>query len=45
MVGHTGINAQGEDDRWLVKVDVNHLSQLIELGIGENLESHTIPQG
>ena len=38
-VGHTGINAQGEDDRWLVKVDISHLSQLVELGIGENLES------
>jgi putative transposase len=38
-VGHTGINAQGEDDRWLVNGDVSHLSQLIELGIGQSLES------
>jgi len=44
-VGHTEINAQGEDDRWSINGDVDRLSQLIELGIGENLESHTIPQG
>jgi putative transposase len=42
-VGHTVINAQGEDDLWLINGDVNHLSQLGELGIDENLESHTIP--
>ena len=38
-VGHTGINAQGEDDRWLINGDVGVLSRFEELGIGENLES------
>ena len=38
-VGHTGIgcsdtsNAWGESDHWLVKVDINQLSRLVEPGI------------
>jgi len=44
-VGHTEINAQGETDHCLVNGDDDILSQLVELGIGINLESPTIPQG
>ncbi len=43
-VWHTGINAQGEDHRWLVNGDVGLLSELVmkELGMNASSESPTI---
>lgn len=38
-VGHTGINAQGEEDRWLINGDVDILSRFAELGMNESSES------
>lgn len=44
-VGHAGINAQGESDRWLVNGDVGLLSQLVlkELGMNASSESRAVP--
>lgn len=35
-VGHTGINAQGEDDRWLINGDVDTLSRFDMKELGTN---------
>jgi hypothetical protein len=43
-VGHTEINAQGEDHRWLVNGDISLLSELVmqELGMNASSESPVI---
>jgi putative transposase len=38
-VGHTGINAKGENDLYIINRDIDYASRLVELGIGVNLES------
>lgn len=42
-VGHTEINAQGEDDRWLINGDIGVLSRLVELRMDAGSESPAIP--